>query len=40
MPSQTKFQNMGFEEKEIKMEDFKLIKKIWPFIKPFFWSQK
>ena len=37
MPSQTKFQNMGFEEKEIKMEDFKLIKKIWPFIKPFFW---
>ncbi|MCD4742956.1 MAG: ABC transporter ATP-binding protein/permease [Desulfobacteraceae bacterium] len=25
------------EEKEIKLTDFKLIKGIWPFIKPFFW---
>ena len=25
------------EEKEIKLSDFKLIKEIWPFIKPFFW---
>ncbi len=25
------------EEKEIKLADLKLIKEIWPFIKPFFW---
>ena len=37
MSPHTKLDRTELEEQEIKIADLKLIKEIWPFIKPFFW---
>ncbi len=37
MSPHTNLDRTELEEQEIKIADLKLIKEIWPFIKPFFW---